>query len=180
MSCSRTKESRCSRTRGSRAWQENREKAVTLHVNRDGLETVLEGTHLLVATGRTANTDGIGLDQAGVETTDRGYVKVNERLETTAPGVWAAGDCAGSPHFTHISENDFHIVHDNILGGHRTTTARQAPFCMFTDPELARIGLSETEAMERGVRLPAGEDSDGCSPPRSNTFRDARLHESPH
>ena len=69
----------------------------------DGSEMVLEGTHLLVATGRTPNTDGIGLELAGVETTDRGYVKVNERLETTAPGVWAAGDCAGSPHFTHIS-----------------------------------------------------------------------------
>ena len=78
-------------------------------------------------------------------------MKVNERLETTAPDVWAAGECAGSPHFTHISENDFHIVHDNILGGNRVTTGRQVPFCIFTDPEFARIGLSETEANERGV-----------------------------
>jgi pyruvate/2-oxoglutarate dehydrogenase complex dihydrolipoamide dehydrogenase (E3) component len=76
---------------------------------------------------------------------------VIERLETTAPDVWAAGDCAGSPHFTHISENDFQIVRDNILGGNRVTTGRQVPFCMFTDPELARIGLSETEAKERGI-----------------------------
>jgi pyruvate/2-oxoglutarate dehydrogenase complex dihydrolipoamide dehydrogenase (E3) component len=126
-------------------------QAVKLHVNRDSSEFVLEGTHLLVATGRTPNTDGIGLDLAGVETTSRGYVKVNERLETTAPEVWAAGDCAGSPHFTHISENDFHIVHDNILGGHRVTTGRQVPFCVFTDPEFARIGLSEMEAKERGI-----------------------------
>jgi len=98
-----------------------------------------------------SNTEGIGLGIAGVETTDRGYVKVNERLETTTPGVWAVGDCAGSPHFTHISENDFQIVRDNILGGRRVTTGRQVPFCMFTDPEFARIGLSETEAGERGI-----------------------------
>jgi len=126
-------------------------ESVRLIANRAGAESVIEGTHLLVATGRTPNTDGIGLDLAGVETTDRGYVKVNERLETTAPDVWAAGDCAGSPHFTHISENDFKIVHDNILGGRRATTGRQVPFCMFTDPELARIGVSETEAHERGI-----------------------------
>jgi len=126
-------------------------ESVKLNANRNGSEVVLEGTHLLVAAGRTPNTDGIGLDLAGVETTNRGYVKVNERLETTAPNVWAAGECAGSPHFTHISENDFQIVHDNILGGHRVTTGRQVPFCIFTDPELARVGLSETEANEQGI-----------------------------
>ena len=92
-------------------------ESVKLQANRNGSETVLEGTHLLAATGRTPNTDGIGLRQAGVETTDRGYVKVNERLETTAPDVWAVGECAGSPHFTHIA-----FVRDNILGGHRVTT----------------------------------------------------------
>jgi len=118
---------------------------------RDGSEFVLEGTDLLAAAGRTPNTDGIGLDLAGVETTDRRYIKVNERLETTAPDVWAAGECAGSPQFTHISENDFHIIHDNTLGGHRVTTGRQVPFCLFTDPEYARVGLSEREAKERGV-----------------------------
>jgi pyruvate/2-oxoglutarate dehydrogenase complex dihydrolipoamide dehydrogenase (E3) component len=126
-------------------------ESVKLRANRDGPEIVFEGTHLLAATGRTPNTDGIGLELAGVETTERGYVKVNERLETTAPGVWAVGDCAGSPHFTHISFDDFRIVRDNIAGGHRVTTGRQVPFCMFTDPEFARIGLSETEANERGV-----------------------------
>jgi pyruvate/2-oxoglutarate dehydrogenase complex dihydrolipoamide dehydrogenase (E3) component len=118
---------------------------------RDGVELSLEGTHLLVAGGRTPNTSGIGLEKAGVETTDRGHVKVNERLQTTAEGVWAVGDCAGSPHFTHISENDFAVVSDNIAGGNRVTTGRQVPFCMFTDPELARIGLSETEANRRGI-----------------------------
>jgi len=124
---------------------------VKLYAARDGAEIILEGTHLLVASGRTPNTQGIGLELAGVETTDRGYVKVNERLETTAPGVWAVGDCAGSPHFTHIAFDDHRIVRDNLAGGHRVTTGRQVPFCMFTDPEFARIGLSETEAKERGI-----------------------------
>ncbi|HVJ57252.1 MAG TPA: FAD-dependent oxidoreductase [Terrimicrobiaceae bacterium] len=124
---------------------------VKLYGARDDAELILEGTHLLVATGRMPNTDNIGLELAGVETSDRGYVKVNECLQTTATGVWAVGDCAGSPHFTHISFDDFRIVRDNITGGHRVTTGRQVPFCMFTDPEFARIGLSETEAKAQGV-----------------------------
>ena len=78
-------------------------------------------------------------------------MKVNERLQTTAGGVWAVGDCAGSPHLPHISEDDFAVVSDNIAGGDRVTTGRQVPFCMFTDPELARIGLNETEAKQRGI-----------------------------
>lgn len=126
-------------------------ESVRILANRNGSKVVLEGTDLLAAAGRTPNTDGIGLETAGVETTSHGYIKVNERLESTAADVWAVGECAGSPQFTHISENDFHIVHDNILGGHRTTTGRQVPFCMFTDPEYARIGLSEKEAAEQGV-----------------------------
>jgi pyruvate/2-oxoglutarate dehydrogenase complex dihydrolipoamide dehydrogenase (E3) component len=124
---------------------------VKLYAIRDGSEICLEGTHLLIAGGRTPNTQGIGLEVAGVETTDRGHVKVNERLETTAPGVWAVGDCAGSPHFTHIAFDDFRVVRDNLAGGNRVTTGRQVPFCMFTDPEFARVGLSETEAKERGI-----------------------------
>ncbi len=124
---------------------------VKLHADRNGSEIIVEGTHLLVAAGRTPNTDGIGLELAGVKLTDRGFVKVNERLETTAPDTWAVGDCAGSPHFTHIAFDDHRVVRDNIAGGQRTTTGRQVPFCMFTDPEFARIGLSETEAKERGI-----------------------------
>jgi pyruvate/2-oxoglutarate dehydrogenase complex dihydrolipoamide dehydrogenase (E3) component len=124
---------------------------VRLHADHDGEKVQLEGTHILVASGRTPNTQNIGLDSAGVETTANGHVKVNERLQTTAPGVWAVGDCAGSPHFTHIAFDDYRVVTDNLAGGHRVTTGRQVPFCMFTDPELARIGLNELEAKERGI-----------------------------
>ena len=122
-----------------------------LGTNSDGSEFVLEGSHLLVASGRTPNTNDIGLEKAAVELTDRGFVKVNVRLETTAEGVWATGDCAGSPHFTHISYDDFRIVRDNLAGGQRVTTGRQVPYCMFTDPQLARVGLNETEAQQQGI-----------------------------
>lgn len=124
---------------------------VKLHGEQNGSQITLEGTDLLVAVGRTPNTQGIGLELAGVETTDRGFIKVNERLETTAPEIWAVGDCAGSPQFTHIAFDDFRIVLDNIAHGDRVTRGRQVPFCMFTDPELARIGLSETEAKAKGI-----------------------------
>jgi len=129
----------------------NSGEAVRMHVSRAGTNLVLEGTHILVASGRTPNTDRIGLDATRVQLTERGYIQVNERLETTATDVWAAGDCAGSPHFTHISENDFRIIAENIQGGNRVTTGRQVPFCMYTDPEFARIGLNETEAKEKKI-----------------------------
>jgi pyruvate/2-oxoglutarate dehydrogenase complex dihydrolipoamide dehydrogenase (E3) component len=93
----------------------------------------------------------LGLELAGVELTDRGYIKVNERLQTTAAGVWAIGEVGGSPQFTHISVDDFRVVHANLTGGHRVTTCRQVPYCLFTDPELARIGLNEMEAKAQGT-----------------------------
>jgi pyruvate/2-oxoglutarate dehydrogenase complex dihydrolipoamide dehydrogenase (E3) component len=125
--------------------------SVSVIVEQNGIEKVLRGSHILVATGRTPNTEGLGLELAGVELTDRGYIKVNERLQTTAPGVWAIGEVAGSPQFTHISIDDFRVVHANLTGGNRVTTGRQVPYCLFTDPELARIGLSETEAETQGI-----------------------------
>lgn len=114
-------------------------------------ERTLEGTHLLVAAGRKPNTENLGLDLAGVELTDRGYVKVNGRLETSAPGVWALGDVAGSPHFTHIAVDDFRVLRDNLAGKEHITTQRQVPFCLFTDPQFARVGLSEKEARRLGI-----------------------------
>ena len=126
--------------------------AVSVALRTSSGEQTIEGSHILVAAGRVPNTAGIGLDTAGVELTDRGFVKVNERLETSAPDVWALGDCAGSPLFTHISEDDFRIVRDNLAGGSRSTRDRFVPYCMFTDPPLAHVGLSEREAERLGVK----------------------------
>ena len=125
--------------------------SVSIVVEQDGAEKVLKGSHVLVAAGRSPNTEGLGLELAGIELTDRGYIKVNERLQTTAPGVWAIGEVAGSPQFTHISVDDFRVVHDNLNGVNHATTGRQVPYCLFTDPELARVGLSENEAKARGI-----------------------------
>jgi pyruvate/2-oxoglutarate dehydrogenase complex dihydrolipoamide dehydrogenase (E3) component len=125
--------------------------AVTVVVEQDGRETTLAGTHLLIATGRRPNIENIGLESAGIQLTNRGYIKVNERLQTTAPGVWAIGEVAGSPQFTHVSVDDFRVVRDNLAGGNHVTTGRQIPYTLFTDPELARIGLNEREAKARGI-----------------------------
>lgn len=124
---------------------------VRVHTRNAAGSQVVEGTDLLIAAGRTPNTDGIGLDLAGVELSARGYVVVDEQLRTTAPDVWAVGDCAGSPQFTHVAFDDFRIVRDNLNGGSRTTRDRLVPFCMFTDPELARVGLNEVEAKARAI-----------------------------
>ena len=134
---------------------------VSLVVRTSEGEQNVEGSDILVAAGRVPNTAGIGLDKAGVELDSRGFIRVNERLETSAPDVWALGECAGSPQFTHISEDDFRIVRDNLAGGRRSTRDRLIPYCMFTDPPLAHVGLSEGEAERQGVmtrvaRLPTG------------------------
>ena len=119
-------------------------------------ERSIEGSDILVAAGRVPNTAGIGLEEAGVALDERGYVRTNERLETNAAGVWALGECAGSPQFTHVSEDDFRIVIDNIAGGKRSTRDRLVPYCMFTDPTLAHVGLSEGEAERQNVAARVG------------------------
>ena len=126
-------------------------ESVSIAVEQDGVERALTGSHLLIAAGRRPNTEGLGLEVAGVELTDRGYIRVDERLQTTAQGVWAIGEVAGSPQFTHISVDDFRVVHANVTGGSRVTRGRQVPYCLFTDPELAHIGLSEAEAKANGI-----------------------------
>ena len=128
-------------------------ESVRLHVRTPQGERLIEGSDILAATGRTPNTAGIGLDTAGVRLDGRGYVQVNDRLETSAPKVWAIGECAGSPQFTHVSEDDFRVIRDNLAGGNRTTRDRLIPFCLFTDPQLARVGLSEGDARRRGVAV---------------------------
>jgi pyruvate/2-oxoglutarate dehydrogenase complex dihydrolipoamide dehydrogenase (E3) component len=114
-------------------------------------ERTFDASDILVAAGRTPNTAGIGLEAAGVELDQRGYIRVDERLRTTAEGVWAIGECAGSAQFTHVSFDDFRVVRDNLAGVDRTTTGRLVPYCLFTDPPLARVGMSEVEAGARGI-----------------------------
>jgi pyruvate/2-oxoglutarate dehydrogenase complex dihydrolipoamide dehydrogenase (E3) component len=125
--------------------------AVRMMLRSGGGETMIAGSHILAAVGRTPNTEGVGLDVAGVELTERGTIKVNDRLETTAARTWAIGECAGSPAFTHVSADDFRVIRDNLAGGSRSTRDRLVPYCMFTDPPLARVGMSETEARDRGL-----------------------------
>jgi pyruvate/2-oxoglutarate dehydrogenase complex dihydrolipoamide dehydrogenase (E3) component len=116
----------------------------------DGTRTV-EGTDILAALGRTPNTQGIGLEKAGIELTELGHIRVNDRLETTAPNVWAVGECAGSPYFTHVSENDFYIIHANLNGGNRSTRDRLIPYCIFIDPPLGRVGINESQARANNI-----------------------------
>ena len=121
-----------------------------------GSET-LSATHLLVATGRKPNTDKLGLDRAAVETDERGYIKVNEFLETTAPGIWALGDVKGGPAFTHISYNDYQIVFANVAEGKKLSVAnRYVPYSLFTDPQLGRVGLTEKQARDTNKKLKIG------------------------
>lgn len=132
-------------------------EGVSVVVRSASGETTIEGSDILLAAGRVANTDGIGLEAAGVALDERSYIRVNERLETSAPDVWAVGDCAGSPQFTHVAEDDFRIIRDNLAGGNRSTRDRLIPYCMFTDPPLAHVGLSEGEAQRRGIAVRVGK-----------------------
>ncbi len=110
-----------------------------------------EGSHLLVAAGRRPRTEGIGLEIAGVERDARGFIRVDEHLRTSAPGIWAFGEAAGTPMFTHAALDDYRVAKSGIQGGGRSTADRMIPYCVFTDPELARIGLDEAEARRRGI-----------------------------
>jgi pyruvate/2-oxoglutarate dehydrogenase complex dihydrolipoamide dehydrogenase (E3) component len=126
---------------------------VTLVVRTPAGQEKVQGSDILVAAGRVPNTAGIGLDETGVELDARGYIRVNDRLETTAPNVWALGECAGSPQFTHVSVDDFRIIAGNQAGGNRSTRDRLVPYCVFTDPPLAHVGLSERDAQRMGVAV---------------------------
>jgi pyruvate/2-oxoglutarate dehydrogenase complex dihydrolipoamide dehydrogenase (E3) component len=126
---------------------------VGVRLRARGAQREIEGSDLLVAAGRTPNTGDIGLESAGIELDLRGYVKVNERLETSAAGVWAMGECAGSPQFTHVAYDDFRVVRDNLAGRSRTTRDRLIPYCMYIDPELGQVGLGEAEAKRRGIAV---------------------------
>ena len=126
-------------------------ESVVARVRTAAGEEAIEATHILAAAGRLPNTDGIGLEEAGIELSPDGQIRVNASLQTTAEGVYAVGDCAGSPHFTHIAYDDYRIVHRTLNGGSQSTTGRQVPYTLFTDPELAHVGLHEDEAKRQGV-----------------------------
>lgn len=129
----------------------NEHGEVALTVTRDGSETTIKGSHLLIATGRRPNTDHLNLNAAGVALDENGYVKVNERLETNVPGVYAIGDVKAGPAFTHISYDDFRIIQANLLqNGNATIDGRLVPYTIFMDPQLGRVGLTEKGARAQG------------------------------
>jgi pyruvate/2-oxoglutarate dehydrogenase complex dihydrolipoamide dehydrogenase (E3) component len=127
---------------------------IQLEVVQQGNSTILTGSHLLLATGRVPNSDTLNLAAAGIQTDDRGFIKVNDRLETTAGGVYALGDIKGGPAFTHISYDDFRIIRGNFLEKkNASTNHRLVPYTVFIDPQLGRVGLSETEARAQGRNI---------------------------
>jgi len=137
--------------------QQNSNEVVLTIEQSSGASTVA-GSHLLVATGRRPNTEDLALDKAGVETNENGTVRVNGQLETNVPGIWALGDVKGGPAFTHISYNDFQIVYANLVEGKNLTTDKRiVPYCVFTDPQLGGVGMTEKEARAQGYKLKIGK-----------------------
>jgi pyruvate/2-oxoglutarate dehydrogenase complex dihydrolipoamide dehydrogenase (E3) component len=131
--------------------------AITLSYKDSRAGSEVTGSHLLVAAGRIPNTDDLGLDKAGIGTNKEGFIRVNTRLETSVPGVWALGDCKGGPAFTHISYNDFQIIYGNLVEGRNLSTEnRPVPYCVFTDPQLGGVGMTEKEARAKGYKLKIG------------------------
>jgi pyruvate/2-oxoglutarate dehydrogenase complex dihydrolipoamide dehydrogenase (E3) component len=127
---------------------------LTVAAKGGGQERVLEGTHLLVATGRDPNTDRLDPDAGGVATDDKGNIPTDGRLQTNVPGVYALGDVRGGPAFTHVSYDDFRVIRANLIeGGDRTIDDRIIPYTVFTDPQLGRIGMSERDARDAGKRI---------------------------
>jgi len=123
-------------------------------VKTSGKEDKIKCSHVLVAVGRAPNTDMLALEKTGVKTDERGFIKVNNKLETNVKGIYALGDVKGGPAFTHISYNDFTIVYRNLVKGENLNTKdRPVPYCMFTDPQLGRVGLDETEAKKQGLKV---------------------------
>jgi len=136
---------------------ENRSGAIGLTLESGGRGETLQGSHLLVATGRKPNTEDLGLETAGVLTGSRGYIKVNGRLETKVPGIWALGDVKGGPAFTHISYNDYQIAYANIIEGKNLSIEnRYLPYALFTDPQLGRVGITESDARASGRKFKMG------------------------
>jgi pyruvate/2-oxoglutarate dehydrogenase complex dihydrolipoamide dehydrogenase (E3) component len=131
---------------------------IRLRLETAGGSKEVEGTHLLIATGRRPNTDDLGLETTSIAMTPGGFIQVNGKLETTVPGVWALGDVKGGPAFTHISFNDFQIVYGNLTEGKNLSKDnRLVPYSVFTDPQLGRVGMTEKEARASGRKLKIGK-----------------------
>jgi pyruvate/2-oxoglutarate dehydrogenase complex dihydrolipoamide dehydrogenase (E3) component len=137
---------------------EKQDGHVRLRLETTGGSQEVEGSHLLVATGRRPNTDDLGLETTSIALTPEGFIRVNGKLETSVPGVWALGDVKGGPAFTHISYNDFQIVYGNLIEGkNRSKDDRLVPYSVFTDPQLGRVGMTEQEARASGRKLKIGK-----------------------
>jgi pyruvate/2-oxoglutarate dehydrogenase complex dihydrolipoamide dehydrogenase (E3) component len=145
--------------------------AVKIRANVGGAERSIEASDILVAAGRTPNTDRIGLEKTGVELDSRGFIRVNDKLETNVANVWALADCAGSPQFTHVGEHDANIVAGNLAGGDHSTRGRLIPYCLFTDPELAHVGMTESEAKAKNIAYRLAKQ------PMSSVLRSRTLSE---
>lgn len=145
------------------------DNATKLQIQIVEREKTLQGSQLLVAVGRAPTTGTLNLAAAGVATDARGFISVNERLETNVPGIWALGDINGGPQYTHIALDDFRIVKANLIdGGNRSTHNRPVPSCLFIDPELAHIGLTETAARQQGYAIRVAK-LDASEVPRART-----------
>ena len=137
---------------------EKKDGSITLSIEGDNGPSTVTGSHLLVATGRLPNSGDLGLEKAGIGTDKNGFIKVNSRLETNVSGIWALGDVKGGPAFTHISYNDFQIVYGNLVEGRKLSTDnRIIPYCVFTDPQLGGVGMTEKEARAKGCKLKVGK-----------------------
>lgn len=149
---------------------ERADNATKLQLQVADQEMDLQGSHLLVAVGRAPTSDGLNLAAAGVEIDARGFIQVNDRLETNVPGIWALGDINGGPEYTHMSLDDYRIVKANLIdGGNRSTRDRPIPSCLFIDPELAHVGLTETEAQQQGYAIRVMK-LDASAIPRAKTL----------
>jgi pyruvate/2-oxoglutarate dehydrogenase complex dihydrolipoamide dehydrogenase (E3) component len=173
------------KTRASRV-ETDEQGAIQLTVSGDGGDATIKGSHLLIATGRRPDVDHRNLGAAGIELDAKGYVKVNDRLETNVPGIYAIGDIKPGPAFTHISYDDFRIIQANLLeGGNARIEGRPVPYTIFMDPQLGRVGLTEKEALAQGrsirvARLPMANVARGIEFGETRGFMKAIVDAETH